>query len=633
MLDGLPDHAVQKAQWWEQHIVEVLAGAARGEPAGTEQDQRATLRQRELAKVADLCSAGHQIEVRTFQRMRFRYEKKGLWGLVDARLTRLSLPTGRADARLVEAVSQAVKAETDASTGDVDRLRRRTEEILAAAGVDPRQVMPRRTAFYQLVSVVSAGKHTFGSARSRRSAAKPPYRPFGTVTGFRPGQWMQVDSSPLNIQMRLDNGLTDRAELTWIIDLATKTIPAAVLRPSTKAVDAALLLARCLTPEPMRPGWADALRMSRSVLPHQRLTDIDQRLADAAARPVIVPGTIVCDHGNVFISQTFRNACRAMGINFQPTHKGSPWEKGTVETSFNAVDTLFAQHVAGYVGNSVENRGKDAGQAAVWSMAELQDLLDEWIVTRWQNRPHDGLRDPFCTSTVLTPNEKYAALVEAAGYVPVALSHDDYIELLPVTWRRINAYGVKIRHRKYNSKAVRRYAREHSGVTGMDGRWEVHYDPYDVSRIWVRNHRESGWMEATWTYLQTGPVPFGDLAWDQAQRILARRGVSKPTEEQLAQAADSLLDRAGKGPGRPPSKARPAAGEVRQDLRAAARTRATTSKDTKAAWPGRAAQAPAATPEINPGDETGNEGQQEGAVTKMTPLGMFDAAEEARRRW
>jgi hypothetical protein len=64
-----------------------------------------------------------------------------------------------------------------------------------------------------------------------------------------------------------------------------------VLAPSTKAVDAALLLARCLTPEPMRPGWSDALRMSRSVLPHQRLTSIDQRLADAAARPVIVPGT------------------------------------------------------------------------------------------------------------------------------------------------------------------------------------------------------------------------------------------------------------------------------------------------------------------------------------------------------
>ncbi len=60
-----------------------------------------------------------------------------------------------------------------------------------------------------------------------------------------------------------------------------------MLRPTTKAVDAALLLARALTPEPMRPEWSDALRMSRSVLPYRCLTGVDQRLADAAARPVI----------------------------------------------------------------------------------------------------------------------------------------------------------------------------------------------------------------------------------------------------------------------------------------------------------------------------------------------------------
>jgi putative transposase len=54
--------------------------------------------------------------------------------------------------------------------------------------------------------------------------------------------------------------------------------------------------------------------------------------------------------------------------------------KGTVETSFSAVGTLFAQYVAGYVGNSVERRGQDAEREAVWSMLELQELLDEWLV-------------------------------------------------------------------------------------------------------------------------------------------------------------------------------------------------------------------------------------------------------------
>ncbi|MEU4205951.1 hypothetical protein AB0B79_40420 [Streptomyces sp. NPDC039022] len=37
------------------------------------------------------------------------------------------------------------------------------------------------------------------------------------------------------------------------------------------------------------PGWADALRMSRSALPHRLLLPLDERLGHVAARPVIVP--------------------------------------------------------------------------------------------------------------------------------------------------------------------------------------------------------------------------------------------------------------------------------------------------------------------------------------------------------
>jgi len=98
------------------------------------------------------------------------------------------------------------------------------------------------------------------------------------VTVARPGEMVEIDSTPLDVRVVLDDGVVDRVELTAMVDSATRTIVAAVLRPTTKSVDAALLLARALTPEPMRPGWSDALRMSRSVLPHRSLTDVDQRL-------------------------------------------------------------------------------------------------------------------------------------------------------------------------------------------------------------------------------------------------------------------------------------------------------------------------------------------------------------------
>src|SRR4029077_20231964 len=100
----------------------------------------------------------------------------------------------------------------------------------------------------------------------------------------------------------------------------TRTVTAAVLRPTTRSVDAAVLLARTLTPEPMRPGRAGALAMARSVLPFERLLSIDERMAHAAARPVIVPDTIVIDHGSVFVSENFRSSCRHLGISIQPAH-------------------------------------------------------------------------------------------------------------------------------------------------------------------------------------------------------------------------------------------------------------------------------------------------------------------------
>ena len=72
------------------------------------------------------------------------------------------------------------------------------------------------------------------------------------------------------------------------------------------------------------------------------------------------------------------------------------------------------------------------------------------------------------------------------------LSGEDYIELLPADWRAITDTGVQIDYRTYNSPELRFWAGHSSGVASKAGRWEVHYDPYDVSRVWVRNHHGQG---------------------------------------------------------------------------------------------------------------------------------------------
>lgn len=633
LAEALPAEVRERAQWWERHVLEVLTGLPPGAPAGSVPNPdydpaRRSLRQRELAKHAALTAAGHEVGLSTLKRLRRRYELDGLSGLIDtrhARTLRGGPPGGRTDPRVVEAIRGALDEQTDRSTGTVSRLHRRVVQLLAAEPDPP--AMPARATFYRLVAELSAGRHTTGSARTRRSLANQPDGPFGTVSATRPGEWTQIDSTPLDVLVVHEDGTVDRVELTGLVDLATRTIAAALLRPTTKAVDAALLLARALTPEPMRPGWSDALRMTRSVLPHHHLVAIDARLAHAAARPVIVPETIVCDHGKAYLSATFRSACRSLGISLLPAHPNTPTDKPVIERTLGSVASLFAQYVAGYVGRSVEHRGTPAEAQAVWSIVELQALLDEWIVAVWQNRPHDGLRDPISPAQALTPNERYAALVAVAGYLPVPLGPADYIELLPVQWRTINSYGIKLARRTYDSPALNPYRRQSSGVTARKGLWEIHHDPYDISRIWVRNHHDptAGFIQATWTHLRTAPVPFGELTWAHAQQILTRRGSDPVTEAEIASAAAALLDRAERGPERPPATATDGADtSAKKDpstrtRRVIGRTRATSTP----MWP-------RAVPDPEP-DTTPEDDVADSPAAAVVPLPLFDARKEAEK--
>ncbi|HTT51820.1 MAG TPA: hypothetical protein VMH35_10520 [Streptosporangiaceae bacterium] len=178
-----------------------------------------------MAKVAELKVLGHDIPISTFQRMRRSYEQEGLWGLIDGRATRQPSPDGRVDKRIADAVRRAVAEQTDQSTGTVGRLRRRVEKILTAEYGAEAPPLPSRATFYRLAGRVSHGTHAFGSARTRRSLAKQPEGPFGTVRAARPGEWVQIDSTPLDVRVILEDGLPDRAELTWMIDLASGTIP------------------------------------------------------------------------------------------------------------------------------------------------------------------------------------------------------------------------------------------------------------------------------------------------------------------------------------------------------------------------------------------------------------------------
>jgi hypothetical protein len=205
---------------------------------------------------------------------------------------------------------------------------------------------------------------------------------------------------------------------------------------------------------------------------------------------------------------------------------------------------------------------------------------------------------------VLSPNDMYAALVAAAGYLPVTLSGEDYLELLPVAWRAINDYGIRIDYRTYDSPDLGPYRRQHSGITAKRGLWEVHHDPYDLSQVFVRT--PDGWVTVPWTHLPMVTAPFADFTWRHARKLTSQAGLDDTNETDVARVLDELLTRAQDGP----------PGDTRS-ARVAARTRV-----------GAAAHRPPAQPSLV---EPEPEELTDAEVDEVVPLPVFDARAEAEK--
>ena len=209
VLDGLPGEAVQEALWWQRHIVEVLRGVPPDAEEGTaprpEYDPAVfSLTRRERAKAAELTAAGHPVTASAIAKRRRHYQEQGLAGMVDHRAGRRMPPHGRADDAVVAAMRQAIGEATDGSTRTAAFVFRRTRQILAGAGGEERRSAVGTDALPPVGGWRRAAHDRVGedppvAGRPPRGAVRP-----GDVSA--PGDLMQIDSTPLDVLVRLDNG-------------------------------------------------------------------------------------------------------------------------------------------------------------------------------------------------------------------------------------------------------------------------------------------------------------------------------------------------------------------------------------------------------------------------------------------
>jgi hypothetical protein len=147
------------------------------------------------------------------------------------------------------------------------------------------------------------------------------------------------------------------------------------------------------------------------------------------------------------------------------------------------------------------------------------------------------------------------------------------------------------------------YRRQPSGVPLKGDLWEVHYDPYDLSHVWVRDTRAGGWITVPWTRLGTVSAPFADFTWRHTRSLLATRGADDTDEQAIAAVVEDLLTRPGTGP----------------DHKVAARTRAATALPAR---PGL---------EAPPDSDVDAAPVPEAVLGEVVPFGVFDAFTDGSR--
>ncbi|MFG3268646.1 MULTISPECIES: Mu transposase C-terminal domain-containing protein [Streptomyces] len=228
-------------------------------------------------------------------------------------------------------------------------------------------------------------------------------------------------------------------------------------------------------------------------------------------------------------------------------------DKGIVERTFGTINTLFCQHLPGYTGSHVLARGERVEDEARFTVAQLQELLDEWITACWQHRPHDGLRHPLLPKKALAPNEMWGALLGACGYVPLPLTGADYLELLPVRFHRVTGRGIRINHRTYDHTLLNEH-RGRPSPAGAGGKWEVHLNPHDVRQIYIRLP-DGHLHEIPWIHRDHVHAPMSETTWRHIRATLDRRGDREAHEAALAEAADQVLRRSRPLPGPAPAAA------------------------------------------------------------------------------
>ncbi|HTX53393.1 MAG TPA: Mu transposase C-terminal domain-containing protein [Candidatus Baltobacteraceae bacterium] len=528
------------------HVREVLTGYRSGaaELATPDEprppyDVRHTLTARYEAKAAEL-----GVSLRTITQWVADFRQHGEAGLARSAVSRQK-PLGLVDKRWVEAALEVMVEHTEQSRPSramvIDRASAR---VAARYGPDVVKLPSRATA-YRIVEQLENRHPTFRlSTKRNRDIAERPDGVYGKLRPTRPGEYLLMDTTRLDV-FALDP-VTLRwvqAELTIGMDWYTRCVIGIRVTPvSTKSVDAASVLYQAYRPPPAGKDWPAHAVWPEHGIPRSVLIDVDAVKGQliGAAGPVIVPETIVVDHGKIYVSDHLTSVCQRMGISVQPARLRTGRDKGPVERFFRTIREDLLQALPGYKGPDVHSRGLDPESEAFFYLDELEAIIREWVAVVYHHRPHNSLIDPHVPGLRMSPAQMFEHGIARAGYIEAPRDPDLAYEFLKMEWRKIQHYGVDFGGRRYNGAALNTYRNMTSPYTGKaKGRWPIHYNPDDITRVYFRDPETRTWHTLMWEHAPSMELPLSEDALRFARKLAA----SKYTYPDDRLAVADLLER------------------------------------------------------------------------------------------
>ena len=559
------------------HVRELLTGyrsgsaedALAGEPRAAYQPGT-RLMDRYRAKAQEL-----SVGVTTVRRWVRSFELDGEAGLIDGRHQRASDPLRGIDPRWLDGLRAVLDEHVGASRPTRELLLDRVDARVAERhGPD---VIPKRWKAKRAVGEVVRGTNALaGSTKAKRSIASRPGAPYRRLVATRPGEYLLVDTTTLDV-FAMDP-VTLRwvgLELTIAVDLFSRSVVALRLSPvSTKAVDASLVLFEAICPD-SRARTGSGLLPYAGVPSGVLIASGDQ---PAGGLPAVAPETLVLDHGKIYVSAHLRSVCQRLGISIQPARPLQPTDKAVVERIFRTIGEDLLAALPGYKGPDVYGRGEHPELEAYYFVDELELIIREWVAERYHRRPHQGLVLPEVPGLELCPNDAFEIGVARAGQMLVPARADLVYDFLPVAWRTIQHYGVELYGQRYDGLGLNGCRNRQSEFTGRHaGKWPIRFDPDDIRRVFFQDPLSSEWHVLPWEHYSEITVPFSAEALAYARR-LARQTERFPDDRR---APAELLERWDAGLTHNPTERRMALrlAQQRQDRLAAAGESAATVTD------------------------------------------------------